>query len=218
MTDGDRERWLLRFGTWLSENGFEGHPHALGCAFFSLTMKGIGPNGPTVFGPAKPGSLAHRWAYAYSPARHHPAIPFELALRHELNAAAYVPPDTLGVPTRQHGPGHPLDAGVDYLAVVRELIVRGFEFPPGLLREGELELVAAFNEKTDAELSVEWNVALTSVRKRRQRLRRHLEEVIQVVRELPVPEPPTVIERLAWVEERVREHDRELGLVPDTAA
>jgi hypothetical protein len=205
----ERVAWLMqRVGEQLAKyHPYSSyHPHALGAAFGVLLAKLAAP----------PGSPAHRWAYTHSPVKHPITRTFEDAMLHELNAAAYCPPDTLG-PTYHDRRGRPLDEGYDALVVVRALIERGVVFPPGLFREGDLRQLAAFTEHTDAELEAEWRVPNATVRKRRQRLRKRMVTILEVVRGGSV-EAPTIIERLARVEERVREHDRQLGLVGNDEA
>jgi len=238
--DHGRDDWILRVGRWLTRHGFEGDPQALGVAYFVVCMKGI-PGAPSgsVWAGAKPGSPAWEWAIGYSNLRHLPnetwgqALAREIAagemrsevipiLGHDRRKNRHTPlfdpdvPPSLEPRPRRPGAGRPL-AGADPLIVIAALCERGYGFPPGLLRNGELEQVRAFLTRSAVELEAEWGVKPEALRKRRSRLRKRMSQIVYQVEGGRV-EAPTIVERLAAVEERLAEHDRQLGLVRDEDA
>jgi hypothetical protein len=242
MTDGGRDQWIRRMGQWLSARGFEGDPVELGIAFFCVRMKlgALIEERHPGHGWAKPGSLALQWAYAYSKAEHSPEETWGEALAKEIGYADAeargeaipvlrhdrrknrrkplhdpdVPRALEPVPVKRRG--RPL-AGLDPLLLIHGLHERDFRFPAGLVTDEELEQVQAFATRSDEELQADWRVKPAALRKRRNRLRKRMSQ-ISVLLEGGSVEAPTIIERLARVEERVREHDRQLGLVPDDEA
>jgi hypothetical protein len=229
--------WILLVGHRLSELGLEGDPVQLGIALFALWAKGI-PGAPPEGGWAgtKPGSPAWEWAYTISKARPSANVTLARAILHEVYSAEAemqsesIPvlphdrrqdgqplhdpdlPEQLEPLPRRPKAGRPL-LGLDPLVAIDGLAERGFKFPPGVLRDGELDTVHAFVTRSDEELEAEWGVTPAALWQRRSRLRKRMSE-LELLVEGGFMDAPTLVERLAYVEERVREHDRQLGLVP----
>jgi hypothetical protein len=234
--------WLLALDFEAPGLTGEAAAQALGAAWFAVRMKGIeGFPERSIWGGARRGSLGWKWGHAHSNAKHsvldNPGLTWGQMLTHELNAAT-AEPGAAVIPVLEHDRrkdgqvlidpdlpkavepvyrkirrrGHQLDAGVDYLAVVRELLARGFSFPPGCFRDGDLELVGAFSEKTDAELAAEEGVSPAAIRKRRERLRRRMSQTVKFIEEGAMHETTTLVQRVEDHEQRLRELERQVGV------
>jgi hypothetical protein len=228
-----RNDWILLVGQRLSELGAHGHPVQLGCAMLALWAKGV-PGAPPESGWAgvEPGLPVRRWAEAFSGAKCYPTDTLHQALAREIAAGEvrsesipllghdrrrdgqpFLDPDvrvTVEPRPRRAKAGRPL-AGPDPLVAIHGLFERGFEFPPGLLHEDDLEAVHAFLTRSDTELANEWGVTLVVVRKRRERLRKRMSQIISST-EGGFMDTPTLVEHVQDIDIRLREVERQVGL------
>ena len=117
--------------------------------------------------------------------------------------------------TKRRARGRPLRKP-DALVVAVEYRRRGIQIDR-FLNPAEREHFEAFasGASTHADLASHWNVKESGVRKRRERLRKKLTRIIENHKEAQMSEVPTLAERTADHEERIREIERQIGMPPD---